>query len=258
MVINEQGWVVTAGHALGSLLKAQADAPAVAALRSEIAGVMAKPLQPSQRASQLKRLDGKADREWIVNQSLWWADDNARIAEGVHVAEADLAILRIENLPPALTTNPAVFKAAPEPLPQGLSLCRLGFPFHDLKVKFDEARGAFDLGNLVLTYFPNDGILTRGIDGGMTSDGKHAVLFLETSTPGIRGQSGGPVFDIDANVWGIQVQTRSIQLDFSPEVRLPNGHVVVEHQVMNLGVAVQTRTITSKLDEMGVRYTVAP
>jgi len=40
------------------------------------------------------------------------------------------------------------------------------------------------------------------------------IIGFEMSTPGLRGQSGGPVFDTDGVIWGMQSATRHLDLDF--------------------------------------------
>jgi len=52
-------------------------------------------------------------------------------------------------------------------------------------------------------------MLTRHLVG---EDG-HVVGF-ELSTPGLRGQSGGPVFDVEGKVWGMQVATAHLDMNF--------------------------------------------
>ena len=74
-------------------------------------------------------------------------------------------------------------------------------------------------------------------------------LLFETSAPGLRGQSGGPIFDGDGRIWGIQSETTSYELGFSPEVK---GEP--EHQFLNVGKAVDSSTVCSFLDGLGVSY----
>lgn len=39
-------------------------------------------------------------------------------------------------------------------------------------------------------------------------------MFIETSTPRLRGQSGGPIFDVNGAIWAIQSQTHHLKLGF--------------------------------------------
>ena len=45
-------------------------------------------------------------------------------------------------------------------------------------------------------------------------DESGGILGFEMSTPGIRGQSGGPAFDTEGHIWGVQAMTKHLDLDF--------------------------------------------
>jgi hypothetical protein len=76
------------------------------------------------------------------------------------------------------------------------------------------------------------------------------------STPGLRGQSGGPVFDTDGVVWGIQVQTNHLALGFQPEL-MDHGKKVAEHQFLNVGLAAYVPEIIALLKNHNVKHDVA-
>ena len=77
--------------------------------------------------------------------------------------------------------------------------------------------------------------------------------FIETSTPSLVGQMGGPVFDADAVVWGIQSHTMHHALGFRPPV--PGGAAgEVEHQFLNTGLAVHAAVIRGFLDAEGIAF----
>ena len=103
------------------------------------------------------------------------------------------------------------------------------------------------------SVFPNDGMVTRIVSRGMTNDNKFERLYVETSTPGLRGQSGGPVFDTEGRLCAMQVQTVHMPLGFHPTVEY-DGKSVVENQFLNVGLGVHVRTIRAVLDDRGVRY----
>ena len=56
--------------------------------------------------------------------------------------------------------------------------------------------------------FPIEGMLTRNL----LNEGE--VFGLELSTPGLRGQSGGPLFDKNGLICGMQSQTNALHLGF--------------------------------------------
>jgi hypothetical protein len=59
------------------------------------------------------------------------------------------------------------------------------------------------------------------------------VRMIETSSPGIRGQSGGPIFDKNGTIWAIQSSTASYEMDLNTK----------ERQYYHVGVGVHTVTI---------------
>ncbi len=89
--------------------------------------------------------------------------------------------------------------------------------------------------------------MTRIRSGGRTPDGAPELSYLETSTPGLRGQSGGPIFDVEGRLCAIQVHTVHYPLGFSPVVE-QGGRQLEEHQFLNVGVGVHADTILAFLD----------
>jgi S1-C subfamily serine protease len=84
-----------------------------------------------------------------------------------------------------------------------------------------------------LSMFPNEGIHTRVMIA--VDQNNRQTKFLETSSAGLRGQSGGPIFDSAGRVWAIQSKTLSIPLGFAPTVKQGNKELV-EHQFIHIGV----------------------
>ncbi len=76
---------------------------------------------------------------------------------------------------------------------------------------------------------------------------------METSTPGLKGQSGGPIFDKDGNIWAVQSATNSLPLDFSPKVK-HNGREVTENQFLNVGIGTHVETVCKTLDHLSISY----
>ena len=150
---------------------------------------------------------------------------------------------------------PAIKDPASE-LAAGTSLCTLGYPFDTLSATYDEKENAFRFdprGNLAM--FPIEGIMTREILG-TDQNGVAQRLFIERSSPGLKGQSGGPVLDRNGTVWGIQSRTSHLSLGFDPPVPGPNKHQKV-HQFLNAGLAVHPEQIVALLDHTGVAYNLA-
>ena len=142
----------------------------------------------------------------------------------------------------------------------------MGFPFHNIEgVTFDPATEKFNLPSMPpLAVFPNEGIYTRDqlavhvppgtpITPGKIPQNAIQVRNIETSSPGLKGQSGGPIFDRNGHVWAIQSRTMSLPLGISCKVK-DGGKEIVEHQFMHVGVGPHVAHIREFLDTNGVRY----
>src|SRR5690606_12185852 len=110
----------------------------------------------------------------------------------------DMALIHLNGIETKCKCFPTFSKYDAEP---GQSLWRLGFPFPELdcfKMNPDLNEIIFKQDGILNTpYFPLDGIKTRGV-----IDQTGTASMFEMSTPGLRGQSGGPIFDINGVVYG--------------------------------------------------------
>jgi len=178
----------------------------------------------------------------------------------VEVEPVDFGLAKLEGFVPSPDQTYPVFKNPDLDFETGTSLCKLGFPFHSFRPSWDPAGDQFHLppDALPMPRFPMDGILTR-IVRLKEADGDPPFpfpqLWIETSTPGLKGQSGGPHIDVHGAVWGIQCVTRHFPLGFDPPV--PNGKGAKEHQFLNVGMGVHPTTMFAVFDQFGVRYQVS-
>ena len=124
----------------------------------------------------------------------------------------DLSILIFENFKNPLYQSYAKFLGDSSTLKQGKFLCRLGFPFPEFtNFKYDSDKDDIEWtteGKSETPRFPIEGMLTRHI---ML---ENEIAGIELSTPGLRGQSGGPLFDKDGIVCGMQSGTNHLHLGF--------------------------------------------
>jgi hypothetical protein len=243
VVINKEGWIITAAHILDPLIAQQQHA---AAIDNYLAAI--SPVNRNKPQGNIQ-----PDPKWITNVSHWWGADHHRISNFQVLRENDIAIGKIENYNPSFSSHYPVFKD-PTMLEHGTSLCKLGYPFYDVKAVFDASANSFrfDPSIFPIPRFPMEGIYTRNISAGRSHD-NYDILFLETSSPGLKGQSGGPIFDRDGNIWAIQSQTRHLPLGFSPQVK--RGDVMVEeNQFLNVGWGAHVSTILKFLDAHAVKY----
>lgn len=250
IVINESGWILTAAHVVQDALVAQQHKVERDKYQSDILAINSNPqYSPGKKKHEIGQLN--KNWEWITHFSMWWAIDGIT-AEVLHIdGLTDLALAKLIGPTDKLQVKAfPIFANPSNPIQQGTSLCRLGFPFHYVKALFDSATEKFSIPDLPpLARFPNDGIFTRNM---MLVDNttKQQVHFIETSSPGLRGQSGGPIFDTKGNVWALQSRTSHLALGFTPKVK-HDGKESVEHQIMNVGLGVYVshiRDIFSKFD----------
>jgi hypothetical protein len=137
----------------------------------------------------------------------------------------------------------------------GMMLCKLGYPFAEYTcVAYEELTDDINFtqeGQLNSPYFPLEGMVTRKIGDG------NSIVGFEMSTPGIKGQSGGPVFDEQGVVYGVQTGTRSHDLDIkmTKTIRLKEGLVEQdEYAFLNVGIVISSKEVIAFLNENNVKY----
>jgi hypothetical protein len=79
-------------------------------------------------------------------------------------------------------------------------------------------------------------------------------MFIETSSPGLRGQSGGPTFDINGTIWAIQSQTHHMKLGFGDNQKQSKELEHLKYQYLNVGWGTHALTITSFLTENKISF----
>jgi hypothetical protein len=256
VVLNPEGWMVTAGHMIQAELLSRQHTAEQAEHAKQVRAIETDPtLKPRQKQNRIERLS--ANPQWITRHAFWWGRDGVTVRGFDYDFDADLAIGRLEPFDASwVTTYPSIKN--PANLRPGTALCKLGFPFYDIKATYDEGTGQFVYpeGTIPAPRFPIEGIFTREIVVSRRDDGMKHVKLLETSSPGLRGQSGGPVFDSKGTVWAIQSRTVNLPLGFSPKLKV-NGKDVEEHQFLNVGVGVHPETLVQFLTEHGVKFNVS-
>lgn len=256
VVVNDEGWVLTAAHVVMEMLKVQNSMVEMAQYEAAKAAIMAQQdVKDKEKRRRVQRL--QASDDWITNQAVAfgfnWSMDRHFI-DGL----ADIALVHVNGFDAQSVKEYPSFKNPTSEFRVGTSLCRLGYPFHSIKADFDQTTGLFSLdpSTFPMPQFPNDGILTRFAIKNAAAGGRQAK-FIETSTAGLRGQSGGPIFDKDGVIWAIQSQTISLPLGFAPSVKL-GGRDVVEHQFMHLGWGSHVQHAIELMRSNGISFSLQP
>ncbi len=258
VVLNPDGWIVTAGHILSQWDKLVQNVKHTKdAVEARDAINSDKGLNRKERNKRL-RAAPRVRRDDSDRCSAWWGLDSLKLRDFSYTTLSvpgfgeiiDIGIGRLEPFDSDSVNGYPVFKDPTRDFDTGTSLCKLGFPFHQITPVWDEAKEAFALPPtaLPLPRFPIDGIFTREVNIVVENGPKlsYPVKYVETSTPGLKGQSGGPTIDSKGTVWAIQTKTSHWPLGFS------GGQ-----QFLNVGLGVHPETLFGVLDERGIGYQVS-
>lgn len=173
----------------------------------------------------------------------------------------DLAILVFKGFNELFYQGHAQFMKNTSNIKQGKSLCRIGFPFPEFN-NFRYSEEADDIewtstGNPNSPSFPIDGIVTRFLGDAATNK----INGIELSTPGLRGQSGGPLFDVQGLVAGMQFATNHLHLGFDMKDReiIAEGRKtkVSNYPFLHTGLCVHADVIKAFLAENNVAFSEA-
>ena len=249
IVINEDGWAITAGHVFDSFAKFQGDLKKMEEINNINANRVQRPGAPS--------YDIKIDKSMITNHSFWWGWDGVRLNNVLVNRQVDVAIGKLEPFDPSWIKEYPVF-ADPSHMRIGTSICCGGYPF--IKIdhpEFFEDKKAFRIPKIQHDkyFYPIPGLYSHLENKGKSLDGSCEMRYIETSSTGLKGQSGGPIFDTQGRIFGMQVMTDHRPLGFHPTVELDNQKYI-ENQFMNIGVGVHVQTLFELLKMRNVRYSM--
>lgn len=254
VVLNRDGWIFTAAHLFQPMQNQQAHSIEIAEYERKAEAIRQdNTLVAKAKHGKIKKL--KSNPKWITNISYYWGVKGNSIVRvrGKIVANlaADIAAVQLEGIDVDSISTYPTFKD-PANLAIGTSLCKLGFPFHNIEAEYKEEENRFKLapGALPAPWFPIEGIYTRNV---VEKIGNSEAKFIETSSPGLRGQSGGPIFDTKGTVWAIQIKTRHLNLGFSPKVK-KNGREVEENQFLNVGLGVHPEELIPFLRDNSIDF----
>jgi len=125
----------------------------------------------------------------------------------------NLAIVHFKGFDTTHYKGHAVFADDANSVRPGKILCRLGFPYPEVSSAiYNGITDDIEWGNvgaINTPRFPVDGMVTRHV----VTNGK--VSGIELSTPGIKGQSGGPLFDENGVIYGMHIESRRLNLGYS-------------------------------------------
>jgi hypothetical protein len=263
-VLNHEGWIATCFHiseAISRGFQSEANARQLDAEKDKINADGS--LSNTQKRKKIDTLP-KLKKNDIDRFAVVWGINSGGIQVAVpqfHVAPAvDLAIGKMEPFDPAWIPEYPTLKDPTKNFGPGAILCRAGYPFHSITPTWDDTTNGFQFPQTALPIptFAIDGMLTRLVNVEVPGLGPppFPMMLFETSSPGLRGQSGGPVFDQDGTIWGLQTDTVSYPLGFDPEVPSSNPPQKI-HQFLNVGRCIHAASIKGLLDKVGLNYNLS-
>ncbi len=153
-----------------------------------------------------------------------------------------MAIIKFQGFNRISYQSAAVFPKSNDYVEAGNFFCRLGYPFPEFTNFYynilTERMEWTSTGITLSPQFPIDGMVTRKINHPQTRE----EFGIELSRPGLRGQSGGPLFDEQGLVYGLQSMTSHLHLGFDilqkEEIIQGKKVQISNHPYLNLGICV--------------------
>ena len=246
--INRDGWALTAAHCLQCTIQQHHDDE----LRQQVDAYNA------QNPDDKKAYDPK----WLKTHIIWWGNEAGRVETMKIEPFFDIALIKFAGLPSNFAGDFPVFKD-PSTVRPGMSVCRLGYPFMKVKAEFIPESSRFNIeinNNTAPGGFPYEGMVTRQIIKKRTDANGRPLnnnpndpisMYIECSTPGLIGQSGGPIFDRNGFVVGMQSHTNNMPLGFGD--KQVDGKYMPE-QFINVGVGVHVSTLIQMFKQNNIKY----
>jgi hypothetical protein len=257
IILNNEGWIMTAAHNLEIFFAHEQHRKEMMDYQQKIDKINSNiQLKESEKKRLIKTI--KHNKVWVTDCMIWLGNENVSIQESHIYIDHDIAFLRVDAAAlEGFTDYPKI--KDPNNLKNGTSLCKLGFPFYPINATFDNKTRQFNFppNLLPIPRFPIEGIYTRNIITGQSIDGTMDVMYIETSSPGLKGQSGGPIIDTDGNIYAVQSKNLTLPLGFTGTIEYKNKQVD-EHQFINVGIGVHTKTITTLLNKHNIKHEIAP
>lgn len=254
--VNEDGFAITCRHVAHQILNANRIYEHFLRFQAELRPFERDPGFHTQR--QKLEVKYKLNSETVIRViSNFNNCVTAHKSLSIHLHPSqDLAIIQFKDFESINYRGYATFLKDSSLIKPGRYLCRLGYPFPEFtNYHFNKERNDIEWigkGRANTPSFPIDGIITRRIGEG------NQIVGIEMSTPGLRGQSGGPLFDPNGIVYGLQSATRHLHLGFDQINRevITDGQRkrVSNYPFLNVGQCVHVDIIKQFLREKKVSF----
>ncbi len=254
--VNNNGWAVTCRHVMEMLVASDNINRTYNEFRSEHRKMLASAKGKSGvKGLEVKYRFNNDTTIQLKNTFVDCVDRMTGFSGHVHPIY-DLALIQFQGFEKRLYNSTAVFLKDPGKIRQGKYLCRLGFPFPEFtNFNFNQAMDDIEWtssGVVQTPRFPIEGMVTRFLAE------NNQLYGIEMSTPGLKGQSGGPLFDEQAVVYGMQFSTKHLHLGFDimdKEIRTTNGvRKVTDYSFLHLGQCIHSEIIKQFMRDHNVEF----
>ncbi len=261
IIVNNEGWILTCKHVARQVAIADQVNKQYLNFKSETSLLNTGDRHYKSRFKEIEKKYGYTKGKGILIQLKNRFVDVVDNMTGFKIFEHpkyDVALIRLDGFSKILCDTFPVFANDSFGLKQGKSLCRLGYPYpeftnYEYSEKLDDIVWT-NTGRNQTPLFPIDGIMTRNCMDDST------IVEIELSTPGLRGQSGGPLFDVNGVIYGMQSATLTLPLGFDQESRVIKvkgvEKKVNDYSFIHLGRCVHVDVLKSFMDSLGVKYQV--
>lgn len=254
--VNGDGWALTCRHVAQELAAAGQIKQKYASYKTDLDALGAQRSRRTERELQRKHDFDHTKVADVAISVVNCVEGPLNIHAEMHPT-LDVALLKFSNYTRLLCNSFPVFAMDGAELKQGKFLCRLGFPFPEFtNFTYDAQTDKMDWTNQgrdSTPRFPIEGMVTRHLLG---ADG--SIAGIEMSTPGLRGQSGGPLFDAEGRIWGMQAATAHLDLDFDVDiqvVRKGNKKHIRESAILHVGHCIHVDALKTFMRTHGVAFT---
>ena len=228
ILLNEDGWVLTCEHVFSgamSMIEQSEKARQWEAIASD------QTLSATEKKRSRQRLGGKPK---IEEAAVVWGQTNTSVGTCHFNKTLDLAVLQVNGL--QLPSDFQYPRFRTDEVRPGDFLCRVGYPLMERTLRIDWDGSGF-VANTFPTLFANSGLVSRYAE-------TNGVRFIELDSPGLNGQSGGPVIDEEGRICGLQSRTAHYEVAFGGK----------RHVWYDVGQAISVTVIFDFLDSHGIDY----
>ncbi len=255
-LVNDEGWALTCKHVVQQLAASEQVNKTYASFKAELQKLQGDPDYETKKA-QLERqfnYNNTATVE-MKNMFIGCADQLSGFQFHVH-PHYDLALVKLQGFQQLYCSELPVFQQDESYLKQGRYLCRLGHPFPEFSnYRYNASTDSIEWTNEGYSHsptFPIEGMITRFLGD------QNGPFGIEMSTPGLKGQSGGPLFNDKGVVQGMQFATKHLHLGFDIEGKeiLVNGQhkQINDYSFIHLGHCIHVSVIKAFMREKGVVF----